>query len=142
MKPRYALMVALLAVACSSLQPAKIQVGDRCYACRQPIQDVKIAAALIDEQHAQFPFRSPRCLAQYLHEHPTDKGGIAFVTDYKTGYMLEANKAWFVSVAIPSPDGRGTEPNYFAFRNVHDAEQANTTGAPLQRWGTLVSNAN
>ena len=141
MKPRYALVVALLVVACSSIQPAKVQVGDRCYSCRQPIQDVKIAAAMIDQNGGQYPFRSPKCLARYLHDHPSDTS-LAFVTDYRTGYMLEADKAWFVSVAIPSPDGRGTEPNYYAFRNVRDAEKANATGAPLQRWSALVSSAN
>ena len=141
MKPRYALVVALLVVACSSIQPAKVQVGDRCYSCRQPIQDLKIAAAMIDQTGGQYPFRSPRCLARYLHDHPADKS-LPFVTDYKSGYMLEADKAWFVSVALPSPDGHGTEPNFLAFRNVRDAERANTTNAPLQRWSSLVSSAN
>ena len=141
MKPRYALfVVALLVVAGSSIRPAKVQVGDRCYGCRQPIQDLKIAAAMIDQNGGQYPFDSPRCLAKYLHDHPTDKS-LAFVTDYKSGYPVEADKAWFVSVAIPSPDGRGTQPNYYAFRNVHDAEKANTTNAPLQRWSALVASA-
>ena len=142
MKPRYyALVVALLVVACSSIRPAPVQVGDRCYGCRQPIQDAKIAAEMIDPQGAPFPFDSPRCLAKYLKAHPAEKG-LFFVTDHNSGYMFEADKAWFVSVAIPSPDGRGTEPNYFAFRNVHDAEKANTTGAPLVRWGAIVASAN
>lgn len=140
MKPRYALVVALLVAACSSIKPVAVQVGDRCYRCRQPIQNIRVAAEMIDQNGAPFPFKSPMCLAKYMHEHPAEKG-LVFVTDYKSGYMLEAQKAWFVSVALPRDDGQGTEPNYLAFRNVHDAEQANTTGAPLQRWSAIVTAA-
>lgn len=142
MRPRFAfaLAVALMALACSSLQPAKIQVGDRCYSCKQPIQDLKLAVAYIDQQNSQYPFRSPMCMAKFLKDHPTEKG-VVFVTDHNSGNLFEAEKAWFVSVAIPKADGYGNEPNYFAFRDVHDAEKANTTGAPLQRWAAIVAAA-
>jgi len=115
-------------------------VGDRCYRCRRPVSDVKLAAALVDPGGASFPFRTSGCLSKYLKEHPGEKG-IAFVTDNRTGYFLEADKAWFVATALPSPDGRGTEPDYLAFRARTDAERANTTNAPLRRWQAVVASA-
>ena len=140
MKARYAVAIAALAVACSSVRPAPIQVGDRCYRCKAVISDVRIAAELMAPNNTPYPFRTPGCLAKYLKAHPGEQG-TAFVTDNKTGYLIEAENAWFASVAVPAADGHGNEPDYLAFRRRVDAEAANATHAPLQRWTTIVATA-
>lgn len=132
--------VAAMAVACASVQPAPVQAGDRCLRCRQPIGDLRLAAELIDNVRAPFPFRTAGCLAKYVKANAGSYEAL-FVTDHQTGRMLPASDAWFVPTEIASPRGRQTEPDYVAFRARADAEAFRTHAEPLLRWAQVVAEA-
>jgi hypothetical protein len=141
MKALYACLVAATLVACSSIQAAQIQVGDRCLRCRRPIGDLRVAAEIIDRMRAPFPFRTAGCMAKYIKANPDEQPAAIFVTDYKTGRMVQANDAWFVPTQLTQPDGRKAEADYLAFRSRSDAEAARTERQPLLRWAQVVAEA-
>jgi hypothetical protein len=140
MKARYLVAVVLLAAGCSSLHPVAVQIGDRCYRCRRSIGETKLAAELIDQQGAPFPFRTTGCLSKYLKSHPGDKGS-PFVTDYNTGRLFDASSAWFVPTELQPTDSRAAESDYIAFASQTEAEAANAKHATLLRWNQVVAAA-
>jgi hypothetical protein len=142
MKTMYAAVLALTALACASIQPAKVEIGDRCLRCRRPIGELRLAGEIIDNMRAPFPFRTAGCMAKYVKANSGASFAAVFVTDYKTGRMVAASDAWFVPTTILAPDGKTKEPDYFAFRSRGDAQAANTTGETLLRWPQVVSAAN
>jgi hypothetical protein len=142
MKARYAVaFIALLAIACSSVHPVAVQVGERCYRCRRAITDTKLAAQLIDNQGAPFPFRTSGCLAKYLKSHPEEKGA-PFVADNGTGHFVSAASAWFVPTDLHPTESQAIESDFLAFGSRKDAEAANTTHATLLRWDQVIAAVN
>lgn len=141
MKALYTVVVLLVLSACASIQPAAVQAGDRCVRCRRTIGDVRLAAEIIDQLNAPFPFRTSGCLAKYIKAHPAEKLAGVFVTDYRTGRMLAAADAWFVPVALPQPDGRTSEDDYYAFGSRGDANAFRADRQPLLRWTQVVAAA-
>ena len=121
-----ALGLALL--ACSSLQPLPVRVGETCYGCRQVISEAKIATEMIDDKGHAFKFDTVECLARYVTEHPDEKIDGVFVTDFKTGRMFNATQAYFVKGPVMPG---GMKKNYVAFRASSDAsayaKEQNTT---------------
>ncbi len=103
---------------CSSYTPVAIRAGDVCESCRQQIQDVKIAAEIV-QPAGQLPlkFRTVSCMARYLHEHG-DTPGEVYVTDYATNRLIQARSATFVKSEI-NPDTK--ELGYYAFGDVRAA---------------------
>jgi hypothetical protein len=142
MKILYTTLLALTALACASVQPAKIEQGDRCLRCRRPIGDLKLAGEVIDTMRAPFPFRTAGCLAKYVKSNTDTQFIAVFVTDYKTGKMIQASDAWFVPVNIPIPESRGVESDYYAFRTQSEAAQYQADSAKLLRWPQVVAAAN
>jgi hypothetical protein len=132
-KPTVAVLV--LAAACSSIHPAPVQVGDRCFRCRRDINDTALAAELISPQGVPFPFRTSGCLAQYLKEHPAERGAI-FVADHTTRRLIPSDEAWFVPSILD--EGNVKQPDYFAFRSRADGDEANTAHVPLLRWKDVL----
>jgi hypothetical protein len=63
-----------------------------------------------------------------------------FVTDYKTGRMIDADQAWFVPTNLAVPDSKRTEADYLAFRSRADADAARGN-KPMLRWAQVVSEA-
>ncbi len=141
MKALYAVVIAAIALACASIQPARVQVGDTCYRCHRTIVDLKLAGELIDRLKAPFPFRTAGCLAKYIKAHPDLQVAAVFVTDYRTGHMLPADEAWFVSTTLTQPDGGKTEADYLAFRSPNDAASLKGDKAVLLRWTQVVAGA-
>ena len=131
MKWRAAIAVSLLAGACSSIQPVAVQLGDRCFRCRRPITEGRLAAEMVDPQGRAYPFRSSGCLAKYLRSHPGETGTL-FVSDYRSGRLIDSTSAWFVPTDIG--DGRVPEPDYLAFKSRADADAANKEHASVIRW--------
>src|SRR4051794_37521230 len=129
MKVLYALVIGATLLACASVQPAKVEVGDRCLRCRRPIGDLRLAAEVIDSMRAPFPFRTPGCLAKYVKANSGVQFTAIFVTDYQTGRMVAASDAWFVPATSLAPDGKTKESDYYAFRSRAEAE-AFTAGNP------------
>lgn len=141
MKALYAVLIAATLTACASVQPAAVQVGDRCLRCRRPIGDLRLAGEIIDKMRAPFPFRTAGCLAKYIRAHPAEQLTAVFVTDYKSGRMVEADDAWFVPTQLLTPEGKKGEPDYLAFRSRADAEAARTEHQPMLRWIQVVAEA-
>jgi len=110
---------ALLAAACSSVAPVKIEVGDQCTRCRRIITDDRLAAEILDGNLAM-KFKTPGCLAKYLVDHPIGTG-IVFVTDYPTRKLVAPSRALFVPVII---DTRTYESDYRAYLPARDARGA------------------
>ena len=140
MKARHAVVIAVLAAACSSVHPVAVNVGDRCFRCRRSIGDTHLAAELIDTMKVPAPFRTSGCLAKYLKAHPKELAGTAFVADNKSGRLIPAGDAWFVPTTVTSPDGKLQEDDYFAFGSRADARAAAGT-ATIVRWERVLAAA-
>ena len=139
-KSLYAAVIAATLVACASVKPAPIQIGDRCLRCRVPVGDLRVAAEIIDNLRAPHPFRTAGCMAKYVKSNLGASYTAIFVTDFNSGRMIEAHDAWFVPAQLAAPTGRGTQADYLAFRSRAEAETARA-GQPLLRWSQVVAEA-
>ena len=139
-KTLYASLAAVTLVACASVKPVPIQAGDRCLRCRVPVSDLRVAGEIIDNLRAPFPFRTAGCMAKYVKANLGQSFTAIFVTDFKSGRMVEASDAWFVPAKLMAADGRRLEPDYIAFRSRTDAEAARE-GQPILRWSQVVAEA-
>jgi hypothetical protein len=130
-------LIAVVAVtACSSIQPVPIRTNATCFRCRRPIENVKLAAEIIDQNRHAYTFRTAGCLAKYLTEHAEDPLAV-FVTDKATGKMLKAQSALFVRATI---DPRTNERDYVAFATVPDAVAfANQNGSSAIDWAAVMA---
>lgn len=141
MRALYAVVVVAVIAGCAAVHPVAVQVGDRCFSCRRTIGDVRLAAELVDQLKTPRPFRTAGCLARWVKAHANEPIGTVFVTDYRTGRMLEAGDAWFVPTTVTAAGGRTTEADYLAFRSRTDAA-AESAGKPvLLRWTQVVAEA-
>jgi hypothetical protein len=140
MRSLYAVLVVIVVTACASIQPAAVQVGDRCLRCRRAIGDLRLAGETIDRLRAPHPFRTAGCMAKYVKVTPAEELTAVFVTDYQTGRMVAADHAWFVPTELPVADSKRTEADYLAFRSRADADAARGS-KPLLRWAQVVSEA-
>ena len=140
MKVLYGVLLVAVVSACASIQPAAVQVGDRCLRCRRAIGDLRLAGETIDGLRAPHPFRTAGCMAKYVKVTPAAELTAVFVTDYKTGRMIDADQAWFVPTNLAVPDSRRTEADYLAFRSRADADAARGN-KPMLRWAQVVSEA-
>ncbi|HEY3382016.1 MAG TPA: nitrous oxide reductase accessory protein NosL [Vicinamibacterales bacterium] len=118
MRTLVALGVGLfLLVACASVQPVAIRVGDVCDGCRRPITNAKIAAELVPPSGLPLKFRTVTCMARYIKEHQVSASEV-FVTDYGSGRLIHVRSAVFVKSEI---DDRTKELDYYAFGDVASA---------------------
>ncbi len=122
-------------VGCSSVTPVPIRAGDVCEECSQPIQNVQIAAEIVPPAgNLALKFRTVSCVARYLHEHG-DTPGTVFVTDYKTGRLIEARLAVFVKGQI---DENTKALDYYAFGDVKSAVAfAKKNGENVTDWPAI-----
>jgi hypothetical protein len=141
MKTLYAAVITLTALACTSIQPARVELGDRCLRCRRPVSDLRLAGEIIDSMRAPFPFRTAGCLAKYIKANSGTQFAAIFVTDFKTGKMVPANEAWFVPTTITSADGRTAEADYYAFRSRSEAASFKADTTQFLRWPQVVAAA-
>ena len=139
MKALYAALLGVTLMACASVQPAKVEAGDRCLRCRRPIQDLRLAGEIIDNMRAPFPFRSPACMAKYIKANKDLQLTAIFVTDFRTGKMIPASDAWFVPTSVTSEDGRSAEADYYAFRTRSEAREFKADTTKFMRWSQVVA---
>jgi hypothetical protein len=109
---------ALLAVSCSSVQPLRIDAGDRCFRCGRTIDEPRLAGEIIDEGNHALKFRTPGCMAKYLADQAEHNWRGIWVTDYGTGKFVEASDASFARITI-NPDTN--ERDYAAFASAEAA---------------------
>jgi hypothetical protein len=141
MKKLYAFVIGATLLGCASIQPAAVQVGDRCLRCGRVVSDARLAGEMIDAMRAPFPFRTAGCMAKYIKAHPDKPVAALFVTDQRTGRMLLASDAWFVPTTITTPDGKKSEDDYLAFSSRSAAEAFRPHAEPLKRWAQVVAEA-
>ena len=141
MKALYTLLLGATLMACASVQPARVELGDRCLRCRRPIQDLRLAGEMIDSMRAPFPFRTAGCMAKYVKANPGLQVTALFVTDFRSGKMIPASDAWFVPTSLTSPDGRTAEADYYAFRTRADAQEFKADSTKFMRWPQVVAAA-
>ncbi|MBI4477646.1 MAG: nitrous oxide reductase accessory protein NosL [Acidobacteria bacterium] len=110
--------LGVVLIACSSVQPVPIKHGATCYRCRRPIEDLKMAAEIIDQNHQVYTYRTAGCMAKYLTEHAEENPLAVFVTDSVSGKMLNATSALYVRATV---DPRTSERDFVAFSNVQQA---------------------
>lgn len=114
-------LLALLAVGCSSYPPTPIFAGDTCFRCRRTIGEVRMAAEIVDTGGRAFKFKTAGCMAKFLSEQAIEIGEV-FVTDYRTGRIIKASAASFVPATIV--DGKTKSLDYMAFSATTAAEDA------------------
>lgn len=139
MKTLYAAVIALSALACASVQPARVELGDRCLRCRRPVSDLRLAGEIIDSMRAPFPFRTAGCLAKYVKANSGTQFTAIFVTDFRTGKMIQARDAWFVPTTITAADGKTAENDYYAFGSRTDAQAFKADATTFMRWAQVVA---
>jgi hypothetical protein len=106
------------ALACTSMRPVKINAGEQCFRCRRTISDTRLAAERITGFVEKY--RAPGCMASYVVSNPVENAPI-FVTDYRTGEIVDANTAFFVRVILDDITG---ERDYRAYTLRADAVSA------------------
>jgi len=140
MRTLYASLILAVVAGCATIAP-QVQAGNTCYRCHRVIQDTKLAAELIEQRDhlsTTYPFRTSGCMAKYLNVNPASTSTTIFVTDYRTGHMLEAGSAWFVPTTLTSADGKKVEHDFAAFGSREDAN-AFRQNVPVRRWSEVLA---
>ncbi len=132
-------LLLLVTLACSSATPVPIRVGDICESCRRQILNVKIASEVVPPPgRLAMKFRTVSCMARYLNEHPAETG-VAYVTDFSNGRLIQARTAAFVRSEI---DENTKELGYYAFGDVKSAaEFGKKTGGDTADWPSIQKRA-
>lgn len=125
-------------IACGTLKPVTVNVGDTCYGCRCHIVEPRQAGEMIDPNGLAYKFHGPRCMARYVATHPSEQAAL-FVTDFATGHMIEAARASYVPVIV---DPNTMQPDYRAHLRRVDAETfAKTENAAVLTWAAVLDKA-
>ena len=111
-------MMAVAAMACSTIAPVRITAGDQCFQCRRTIDDTRLAAERVTGFVEKF--KAPGCMAKYIVAHPDETGPI-FVTDFATDRMVTPDQAFFVPFTLNAVTG---ETDYRAYLAKADADKA------------------
>jgi len=128
--------LAIAVAACSTVAPVKVSPGEQCFRCRRLILDTRVAGETIDRNGFVSKFRGPGCMATYLAAHPDDRATV-LVTDYDTGKMVPAAKAFYVRQVV---DARRGEIDYRAYVRRADADAlAADTHTTAVTWEDLVA---
>jgi hypothetical protein len=122
--------------SCSTIQPVRVNAGESCFRCQRTISDTRLAG----ERIAGFieKFRAPGCMAKYIVNNPGDRGPV-YVTDFRTGTMLDANAAFFVPVVVDPQTG---ERDYRAYARKPEADAAALElKTSTVRWNAVLERA-
>ena len=127
----------VLAVGCSSVKPLPVMVGDRCFHCQRPIDDVKMAGEAIDEGGHALKFNSAGCMAGYMADHKTDTYKAIFIADFTTAKLIDVSRATFVKVTVNSAS---LEKDYAAFASESAAaDAAKKEGTSTLTWDGVLA---
>lgn len=138
MKFRWLALTAVLAtMACSSVKPVPVAVGDNCFRCRRPIIDTRLAGEIVVDGGRAFKFRTPSCMAKYIKANPDVQIAQVFLTDYSTGRMVKANAVSLVPTVIG--DGESRTRDYVAYSLTQAANEAATREkTAVTDWKTML----
>jgi hypothetical protein len=132
------LVVVFAIIGCRTNAPETIAAGENCFRCRRVIVDARLAAEMLNGR-LPTKYRSPGCVARYVKAHQ-DEAMTLWVTDYPTGIMVRAERAWYVPILLNDRTG---ERDYRAYGRRDRAEAAaEELGTGAVRWRTVVDHAN
>ena len=143
MRTLYAVLAVTVVAGCASGAPVKPQSGDTCYRCHRTINDTRLAAEMLDRSDrivTSYPFRTVGCMAKYLKANTPSKVTLIYVTDYRTGRMIEAGSAWFAPTELTSADGKTVEHDFVAFGSRQEAS-AFRQDRPVRQWDQVLAEA-
>lgn len=133
------LAAGLFALGCSSVQPLRIDAGDRCFRCGRMIDETRLAGEIIDERGHALKFRTASCMAKYLADHADHTWRGVWVTDYGTGKFVKASSASFARITI---NPNTNERDYAGFAAPEDAEaKAKEENSATSDWNAILQAA-
>ncbi len=131
------LLAVLTFIFVRPVSPDTIYEGDVCFKCRRAIDDARMAAETLDRQ-LPTKYRSPGCMAAYLATHH-DADTRGFVTDYVSGRLINAERAFYVPVLVNDKTG---ERDFRAFHSPDAArEAARELKSDVLNWKALLERA-
>ncbi|MBS1818469.1 MAG: hypothetical protein JSU08_11100 [Acidobacteria bacterium] len=117
--------------------PQTIGEGEVCFKCRRVITNAKLAAEIMD-RNLPTKYKTPGCMAAYAAHHPSGKARY-YVTDFVSGGLIEAERAFFVPVVV---NDKTNERDYRAYYSHGMADiAAQVGGSQVLRWDDLVGRA-
>ena len=117
--------------------PQTIAEGETCFKCRRTIVEHKLAAEIMD-RNLPTKYRSPGCMAAYAAQHPS-KDSRYYVTDFVSGGLIEAERAFFVPVLVNDKTGERDYRAYYSHGMADIAAQ--TLNSKIIRWDALLERA-
>src|SRR3954454_15971960 len=126
--------------ACLGFRPAPpdtIGAGEICFRCHRVIADARLAAEMMD-RNLPTKYKTSGCMARYVAAH-SDTGSRSYVTDFASGGLIAAERAYFVPVLINDRTGERDFRAYYS-RGMADIA-AQVLGVPVVSWDTVVARA-
>ena len=126
-----------LAVSCQRT-PEPIAEGEICHRCRRVITEDRLAGEILTPD-VPLKYKAPLCMARFVVSTPLSPRARVLVTDFATGAMISADRAWYVPIIV---DGYTREAEYRAYRSRHVAEQAaGELGVGAVKWQSVLAHA-
>lgn len=126
-----------LAVSCQRA-PESIAEGEICHRCRRVITEDRLAGEILTPD-VPLKYKAPLCMARFVVSTPLSNRARILVTDFPTGAMIPANRAWYVPIVVNS---HAHEAEYRAYRTRRMAEQAaDELGVRTVRWDSVLAHA-
>ena len=126
-----------LAVSCQRA-PESIAEGEICHRCRRVITEDRLAGEILTPD-VPLKYKAPLCMARFVVSTPLSQRARILVTDFATGAMIAADRAWYVPIVV---DPRTGEAEYRAYRTRALAQQAaGELGVRTVRWDSVLAHA-
>jgi hypothetical protein len=117
--------------------PDTIAAGEICYRCHRVITESRLAAEIMD-RNLPTKYKTAGCMARYAASHP-DAASRYYVTDFASGGLIEAERAYFVPALINDRTGERDYRAYVSRSSANDAAQV--LGTSVVTWTIVVSRA-
>jgi hypothetical protein len=118
--------------------PESIAEGEICHRCRRVITEDRLAGEILTPD-VPLKYKAPLCMARFVVSTPLSDRARIFVTDFATGAMIHADRAWYVPIIV---DDHTHEAEYKAYRSRKLAElAAEELGTTTVRWDSVMAHA-
>ena len=126
-----------LAVSCQRT-PESIAEGEVCHRCRRVITEDRLAGEILTPD-VPLKYKAPLCMARFVVSTPLSDRARILVTDFATGALISADRAWYVPIVVNSRTG---EAEYRAYRMRQAADEAaDGLGVRTVRWDSVLAHA-
>jgi hypothetical protein len=117
--------------------PDSIGEGEVCFRCRRVITNARLAAEMMD-RNLPTKYKTAGCMAVYVATHP-GTGARYYVTDFASGALIPAERAFYVRVLINDRTGERDYRAYYS-RGMADIAAQEFTSTVVG-WDTVVEAA-